>query len=359
MSSDQQSQKHSNPQSNSKHHNRKRYLVRKEDVVTAEKVSGWMGAALGFGAAAMFATGHITTGIWLTLAAVSSGLFSLAAYFWHVRKRKKIIGWYWVVPILTLSGIFVIGALGTYPVAWRYAVAFWSPNPLPPAAVPQWFQSQQPETEDKNRKFKQAAAAVPEITLGCLTILIDGPVLGKSIESGVATPFFMFREPNETVNALSLYEQDGVLHANVDLESPKTHAGVELTDDVFTVDAPDWDVNRNDKALEVTDENGVVIFQLVRLSKTHLLIRGVLRGLGLASVLGERGEFGTMAEDTFEKSALSKYFLTPIFLHPEWKYPGQLAAVSLTNKCPPGDRGRMSLTTEPIVITAPSQYPPK
>lgn len=322
--------------------------VNREQVILADKVIGAWVTALGIAAAIVgLFSHHEWPAVLLGACATEALVGGIILHVRHILQRKRTIAWKLVAPIGALHALTFAAAVASL---WNWNISAWFASPVPP--VPQGIQSETPTPEESAKPFHEAAAPFPTITLGCLTLFLDGDALGHGIESGTPTPFVTFRHGKDSLHALSLYETNGTLHADVNLMTRAAGAGFAMQSDVFEVYASGWDVNRNDRALEVVDENGTPIFQLIRLSRTHLTVQGVFRAFGLVTVFGPRGEFGTSPDHNFVPP---HDLLPPIFRHPAWKYPGQLTgdAPKSPPQCPENIRGKTSATTQPIIITAP------
>jgi hypothetical protein len=82
---------------------------------------------------------------------------------------------------------------------------------------------------------------------------------------------------------------------------------------------PEWDVNSNERALEVVDERGRPVFQMILVSEQQLKIRGVFRGKAGSAVFTDTSTFNT------SPTADRALNLKPLFKYPAWKFAGQLA----------------------------------
>ena len=105
--------------------------------------------------------------------------------------------------------------------------------------------------------------------------------LGCTAQRGpCAYPFISMPDPTnpgQWIPVLSFHAAHGKLFADVRLFSPVTGEAFVLKQDGFSRFAPAWDMNFNDSALEVVNEAGVSIFQLIRKAKNILQLYGFFR----------------------------------------------------------------------------------
>ena len=99
---------------------------------------------------------------------------------------------------------------------------------------------------------------------------------------------------------------------------------IEIKNNVFTVASKFVQKNYNDKALEVADDDGVPLFQVIQESKNQLRINGIL-----VLYPDKEGKMVRLwawdghADINPEKP--KDFLLKPIFKYPSWKYLGQYA----------------------------------
>jgi hypothetical protein len=96
---------------------------------------------------------------------------------------------------------------------------------------------------------------------------------------------------------------------------------IELKDSEFVVRVEGCDKNSNEKALEIVNAHGVVLFQLIRKSSAEVVINGIFP-IGKSLLLA--GPDGFYTRPTMEQ--INHFRLKPIFKYPAWKYPGQYVA---------------------------------
>ena len=215
-------------------------------------------------------------------------------------------------------------------------------NPVP-------LQSQIP-TPNAATTFQEDSSPFPHVTWGCRNL---APAT-TDLEAGKEWPLLSVqRGDNDPVVLISLYQEKGQLHANVNLHSPKSGAAFSLKRNKFTVFGGNWQENHNERAIEVVNEYGHVVFQLVRHSKMRLTITGFVQVFGVVILFGPRGEFGTVPDPlgTFVPVA---DFLPKIFMYPSWKYPGRFVEPPPPQpQCPQQMLGRLSMITMGPVIRLP------
>jgi hypothetical protein len=169
------------------------------------------------------------------------------------------------------------------------------PTPISPTPIPE-------------AHFHEQAGTLPEITLGEHGATSGGN-RGTFFNFGGFKPF-------------NLYLEDGELQVDARMWGGKKGLPpVELHGLSFVVRPEGWDKNFiNDRAFEVVNENDVPMFQLIRLSPSHFVIKRIFEtpsGLILASDNGMdvvRPPWGPIPSD---------FKITRIFKYPSWKYPGK------------------------------------
>jgi hypothetical protein len=100
---------------------------------------------------------------------------------------------------------------------------------------------------------------------------------------------------------------------------------VQITNNVFNVVSGFVQKNYNDAALEVADDNGVPLFQVIQEGPNQLRINGVFV-LGSSSATGKIIRLWAWGKNQATDSERPKDFvLKPIFKYPAWKYLGKYA----------------------------------
>jgi hypothetical protein len=98
---------------------------------------------------------------------------------------------------------------------------------------------------------------------------------------------------------------------------------IKIVNNVFDVASGFVQKNYNNLALEIADDNGVPLFQLIYESKSQFRINGVFAAGWLN---GKEMTLWAWSDGTFVGTDLPKDFvLKPIFKYPSWKYLGQYA----------------------------------
>ena len=98
---------------------------------------------------------------------------------------------------------------------------------------------------------------------------------------------------------------------------------IKIVNNVFEVASGFVQKNYNSLALEIADDDGVALFQLIRESKNQLQINGVFAA---GSLNGQEMTLWASPDITYVGTARPKdYALKPIFKYPSWKYLGQYA----------------------------------
>jgi len=174
--------------------------------------------------------------------------------------------------------------------------------------------------------FKEnAAPSYYLFSIACMTFRPIGKFL-EGIESGQPTPFITMMRGTTSTPLISLYAQDDKkLYADVTLFSPLTGQAFVLKKDTFSRYAP-WDVNYNDRAIEVVDQNETPIFHLIRETDTILRIDGLLRMKDSILFLGRGGTYvGVLLGKDANNYVPPPDFLPKIFKYQSWKYQGEYA----------------------------------
>ena len=190
--------------------------------------------------------------------------------------------------------------------------------------------------------FLEDAVAPPIISVGCMHFAPMGELLA-GIKGGRPTPFFWTsggKNGPEIQPLFSPYMKNGFLTADIVLLAPnRLYQALSITDSKFNLIAPDWDVNANSRALEVVDEHGTPIFQLVRVSKSHLRVDGMFGTPNGIWLLGRNGLTVRMIQGEEAKRYIPPAdFLPKIFLYPSWQHPGEtINPQPLRPNCP--DKG--------------------
>lgn len=119
-----------------------------------------------------------------------------------------------------------------------------------------------------------------------------------------------------------IYIKDDVPYCDVTLWGGQGKPPVEVKENEFSVTPPGWDRNFTANALEVVDEKGVPIFQMIRKSQTHYVANGYFVFPGGIIVATDKG---TSMRSNPNRGDVPVGALSPIFKYPSWKYPGKYA----------------------------------
>ena len=202
--------------------------------------------------------------------------------------------------------------------------------------------------------FKEAASAYL-FSLSCMNFKPSGGLL-SGIESGKPTPFITMKyEDGTLVPLISPYATDGKFYVDVTLFSPVTGEAFKLRKDTFSRLMPTWDVNFNDRAIEVVDQNGTAIFQLIRKSDSILEIAGLIRTKNAVWFLGQNGTYASaLIGEQANKYVPPPDFLPKLFKYPSWKYPGIYAASENQRPpCSPGSKQSLFNVSRGLFVRAP------
>lgn len=177
------------------------------------------------------------------------------------------------------------------------------------------------------REFSEDPATPITFSIGCMTFRPIGELL-TSINSGKPTPFLSAQRADaaEPTPLISLYVKDGAIWADITLYSPQQkYNAFALRGTSFRKIAPNWDVNASNRAIEVVNENGVPILQLVRSSNSHLRIDGLFRAENSILFLG-RGDTSLAITKGLEAKSYNPppNFLPRLFRYPSSEYPREM-----------------------------------
>jgi hypothetical protein len=99
---------------------------------------------------------------------------------------------------------------------------------------------------------------------------------------------------------------------------------VQIKNNEFVVANPLIQKNFNEKALEVADDNGSPLLQVIQESANELRINGIF--LAMIGLDRKPVSFWAWQDQVSVDAARPKDFsLKPIFKYPRWKYPGKYA----------------------------------
>jgi hypothetical protein len=96
---------------------------------------------------------------------------------------------------------------------------------------------------------------------------------------------------------------------------------IEVRNNVVAVRDPKFDKNSNEHALEVVNDKGQPVFQLIFKNATHIVINGYFPVPNGRPILAGPDGFKQGVTD----EQVASFHLKPIFKYPAWKYPGQYA----------------------------------
>ena len=96
------------------------------------------------------------------------------------------------------------------------------------------------------------------------------------------------------------------------------HSPLEVTNEEFSVRNLFWDRNFSSNALEVVDEKGQVIFQMIRESESKILINGIFPLPDGTFLIADDTDMRRTAKPELPSVKV-------LFKYPSWKYPNQYA----------------------------------
>lgn len=144
--------------------------------------------------------------------------------------------------------------------------------------------------------------------------------LGGGITCGY-TKEQLKRGPNAPFNfgghlPIQVYVEGGKLYADVEVFSESGLPPIKITKNVLSGLPHNWDTNKNENALEVVNEAGAPIYQLIYKRDGHIVVNGVFPFPG-GLVLADEQHM------VMNPSLPAKLELKRIFKYPSWKYPAE------------------------------------
>ena len=115
-----------------------------------------------------------------------------------------------------------------------------------------------------------------------------------------------------------LYVEGTKLYADFKVFGGAEKPAVEVVHNEFTVRPPGWDRNSSATALEVVNQSGFPVFQMIYKTPSHIVVNGIFPAPGGLILANESGMV-VVANPT----RLPPFSLKRIFKYPSWKYPGQ------------------------------------
>lgn len=115
---------------------------------------------------------------------------------------------------------------------------------------------------------------------------------------------------------IKMYIEDGRLYADLSVYAGAGLPPIRVEKNVVYGKPPQWDINFNDRALEIVTNQHKPIYQFVYKSPSQIVITGIFplpNGLLLATESGS--VLNPIGRNMFQ--------LKRIFKYPSWKYPGQ------------------------------------
>jgi hypothetical protein len=142
--------------------------------------------------------------------------------------------------------------------------------------------------------------------------------LGGGITCGY-TKEQLKKGPNSPFNfgghlPIQVYVEGDKLYTDVEVFGKSGLPPIKITKNVLSGLPHNWDSNKNENALEVVDENGVPIYQLIYKQDGHILVNGIFPFPG-GLVLADDKQM------VMNPSLPAMLELKKIFKYPSWKYP--------------------------------------
>jgi hypothetical protein len=153
---------------------------------------------------------------------------------------------------------------------------------------------------------------------GPVVFSLGGMTLNQAYPPLTMEPFhpFMFND----YAPVTLRMKDDTLLFSLKLWSPTGQGPIEVENNEFKVNISGCDWNYTANALEVVDENGIPIFQMIRQAPHKIVVYGIFASpIGL--LLANETRFAIWKVGPIPQ----EFILRPLFKYPAWKYPGKYA----------------------------------
>ncbi|WP_104003253.1 hypothetical protein [Marinobacterium lutimaris] len=223
----------------------------------------------------------------------------------------------WIVRIFIVSGIGMISTPFWQP--WIEAILEKEVGlNLSYTAIPGWilivlglliyiFNEWQSRQSAKAPTFNQEHKSL-NFSLG------NGMTCGYSIEQ-------LRKQPNEPFHfgshvPIKVYVDKNKLYGDVEIFAESGMPPIKISKNSISGLPHDWDVNKNEKALEVVDSNSNPVYQLIYKSDGHIILNGIFPFPGGLVVADETGM-------TMNPTLPYTMQLNRIFKYPAWKYPAE------------------------------------
>jgi len=139
----------------------------------------------------------------------------------------------------------------------------------------------------------------------------------RSLKNGPMRPFLF-----DKFAPIIMYVEDNKLYADVKVSGPSGESPIEIKHNEFTVRVPGWDKNSNQSALEVVNQQGFPVFQMIYRNNYEIEINGFISIPGSLVIAQEDGVRIISLKDL--SSTKIPVSIKRIFKYPSWKYPGQI-----------------------------------
>jgi hypothetical protein len=144
--------------------------------------------------------------------------------------------------------------------------------------------------------------------------------LGRGITCGYSIEQLR-QQPNEPFHLgghvpIKVYVEKDKLYADVEIFSETGMHPIKISKNRISGLPHDWDMNKNEKALEVVDRNSNPVYQLIYKNDGHIILNGIFPFPGGLVVADESGM-------VMNPALPYTIQLNRIFKYPAWKYPAE------------------------------------
>lgn len=115
---------------------------------------------------------------------------------------------------------------------------------------------------------------------------------------------------------VELYIENGQLYADVKIYGGRGLPPIEIKKNKVSNKPDNWDLNSNENAMEIVNQDGIPIYQFLYKTPSHIVMNGIFPYPG-GFILANKG--GAILNPELPTT----FILKRIFKYPSWKYPGE------------------------------------
>lgn len=149
-----------------------------------------------------------------------------------------------------------------------------------------------------------------------VTVSLGGISAGYSLEQLTRQPQFPFNFGG--FQPIRFYVEGNRPYADVMLFAGLGRHPIELKHNELVNKPPHWDMNSNQTAMEIVNEDQVPVFQLIYKDSAHIVINGIF-----PTPAGGEIADGSKFIHCADIRKLQEYRINRLFKYPAWKHPGE------------------------------------